>query len=140
MLALALAGCGIAGRDCSPAARLEAHSAERAEFRRALAPILYTIPCPSTVPEVLIPEEERVAAAKRRLIGRIVDSELAGDLAEAQRAAEEAARNVTVDCVGFRWTGEEHVREARANLEREMRELRAVEARFVALARRIALC
>jgi len=140
LCALVLAGCGIPGRDCSLAARLEAHAAERAEFRRALGPVVYSIPCPSTRPEVLIPEENRVSAFRQRLLARMRASELGGDVAEAEREALEAASTISVDCLGTRWTGEEHVRAGQASLEREERELRAIEARFTDLARRVATC
>ncbi|HYJ29463.1 MAG TPA: hypothetical protein VEW25_03890 [Allosphingosinicella sp.] len=140
ILVLALAGCDAVGRDCSLAARLEAHAPERAAFRQALGPLVRYIPCPSTVPEVLIPEEERIEAAKRRLRGRIALSELGADLAEVQRAVQEASQTMSVDCLGVRWVGEEHVRDARAAFAGEEQALRALEARFQALARRIADC
>ncbi|MEA3017816.1 MAG: hypothetical protein QOI38_2538 [Sphingomonadales bacterium] len=139
LCALALAGCGVSGRDCSLPARLEAHAAERAAFRRALGPVVYSIPCPSTRPEILIPEENRVSAYRMRLLQRMRASELGGDVADVERRAFDAD-TVAVDCLGTRWTGEEHVRAGRASLAREERELRAIEARFEDLARRVAAC
>ena len=139
-IALALGGCGVVGRDCSLPARLEAHASERAEFRQALGPLVFRSPCPSTIPEVLVPEENRVDGYKRRLLERMSRSELGADVADAERRAYEASRNASVDCVGFRWSGEEAVREGREILEREERELSAIEARFEDLARRVAEC
>ena len=137
---LALAGCGVPTQDCSLAARLEAHAGERAELRRALGPVVSSIPCPSTRPEILIPEENRVSAFRRQLLARMRASELGGVVADVEREAYEAASAISVDCLGMRWTGEEHVRAGRASLEREERELRAIEARFDQLARRVAAC
>lgn len=139
LCALGLAGCGVPGRDCSLAARLEAHAVERAAFRRSLGSLVYSIPCPSTRPEILIPEENRVSDYRQQLLGRMRASELCGDVADAERRAFEAD-TVAVDCLGMRWTGEEHVRAGRASLAREERELRAIEARFEDLARRVAIC
>jgi hypothetical protein len=68
------------------------------------------------------------------------DSELRADVAQVEREAFEAASTIAVDCLGTRWTGEEHVRDGRASLEREERELRAIERRFDDLARRVAAC
>jgi len=140
LCALALAGCGAPGQDCSLAARLAAHSAERADFRRALGPVVYSIPCPSTRPEVLIHDENRVSAFRQRLLARMRASELGGDVAAAERQALEAASRMSVDCLGTRWIGEEHVRAGQASLQREERELKAIEARFDHLARRVAAC
>lgn len=140
LLLSALAACGSVGRDCSLAARLAAHAEERAAFRRAILPLVAFRPCPSTHPEELIPEENRIAAYEQRLRQRIGASELSGDLAEARREAQRAAENMSVDCVGVRWSGEQYVRESRQSLAREMEQLRAIEARFEDLARRLAEC
>ena len=95
-IVLALGGCGVVGRDCSLPARLEAHAAERAEFRHALGPLVFRNSCPSTIPEVLIPEENRVDGYKRRLLERMSRSELGADVAEEERRAHEASRNASV--------------------------------------------
>jgi len=90
---------------------------------------------------VLIPEENRLSADRERLRDRIRRSELAADLAAAESDFLRSQEFVNeADCVGVRWTSEDYVRWGRETLARESAQLRAVEARFVELSRRLARC
>lgn len=141
LLLAALAGCGSA-RDCSPAARLAELAAERAAFRRTIAPLGSFGGCPSTNPEVLIPEENRVSAYKSALTERIRASALRPDLDQVQSEGLRASENVYAqDCVGFRWRADEaRLRDGRRGLASEMAQLQAMDAAFQRLVRQVVKC
>ncbi|HEX8644668.1 MAG TPA: hypothetical protein VF702_12230 [Allosphingosinicella sp.] len=140
-LLAALAACNVAAQDCSLGARLATHARERAQFRQALILLVRRSQCPSTHPEVLIPEENRVSQVRERLRERIRASELRGDLDTAESEWLRAQEFVNeADCVGVRWKGDEYVRQGRESLAHDLAQLRAIEARFIALSRRLAEC
>jgi hypothetical protein len=126
-LLAALTACGSADRGCEEGR----FSEPRVDFRNRLAGLVHVSQCPTTTPLELAGEEARLDAEEHRLIMRIAASELAWDLEEAGRMDAEFSRNANeADCVGYRWTGAEAIRDAERGLRARAAQLRAFEARF----------
>lgn len=138
-LLLALGGCDLF-RDCSLAARLEAHAAERERFRTKLGILSRDTHCYVMLPPALLREAERISIIGGRIRRRIATSELRGDLEQVEREQQEMSNSTMVDCVGAREWSERDTSEARAAYAVEMQRLRALDAEFQLLARRLADC